>query len=165
MEQYQDILVGRDAEKKHLESIVLSKEAEFVVVYGRRRVGKTFLVNTFFDDKYAFKLTGLAQKSKREQLANFAVSLNRYGGGAKYKKPRTWYEAFDMLRQLLEKATVKGKRVVFIDELPWKRSGTPAAGAPSLAQHSEGNSSVSFSWFPSLARHIPPSNTSAFRCL
>ena len=89
MEQKQDILIGRDAEKKHLESIVQSKEAEFVVVYGRRRVGKTFLVNTFFSDNYAFKLTGLAKKSKREQLANFAVSLNRYGGGTKYKKPRT----------------------------------------------------------------------------
>lgn len=65
MEQKQDILIGRDAEKKHLESIVQSKEAEFVVVYGRRRVGKTFLVNTFFSDNYAFKLTGLAKKSKR----------------------------------------------------------------------------------------------------
>ena len=102
MEQKQDILIGRDAEKKHLESIVLSKEAEFVVVYGRRRVGKTFLVNTFFGDQYSFKLTGLAKESKREQLANFAVSLNRYSGGTKYKKPRTWYEAFNMLRELLE---------------------------------------------------------------
>ena len=96
MEQNQDILIGRDAEIKHLESIALSKEAEFVVVYGRRRVGKTFLVNTFFGDKYTFKLTGLAKKSKREQLANFTVSLNRYGGGIKYKKPRTWYEAFNI---------------------------------------------------------------------
>jgi AAA+ ATPase superfamily predicted ATPase len=122
MEQKQDILIGRDAEKKHLESIVQSKEAEFVVVYGRRRVGKTFLVNTFFSDNYAFKLTGLAKKSKREQLANFAVSLNRYGGGTKYKKPRTWYEAFNMLRTLLEQVHVKGKRVVFIDELPWMDS-------------------------------------------
>ena len=70
MEQKQDILIGRDAEKKHLESIVLSKEAEFVVVYGRRRVGKTFLVNTFFDDNYSFKLTGLAKKSKRDIVDN-----------------------------------------------------------------------------------------------
>lgn len=119
MEQKQDILVGRDAEIKHLEAIASSKEAEFVVVYGRRRVGKTFLINTFFDDKYTFKLTGLAKKSKREQLANFTASLNRYGGGTKYNKPRTWYEAFDRLRNLLEKVHVKGKRVVFIDELPW----------------------------------------------
>ncbi len=122
MENMQDILVGRDAEMKHLKSIVLSKEAEFVAVYGRRRVGKTFLVNTFFEDKYTFKLTGLAKKSKREQLANFAASLNRYGGGRKYTKPRTWYEAFEKLRELLEQVHVKGKRVVFIDELPWMDS-------------------------------------------
>ena len=123
MEQVQDILIGRETEIKHLESIMSSREAEFVVVYGRRRVGKTFLVNTFFNGKYAFKLTGLAQKSKREQLANFTVSLNRYtNGGKKYSKPRTWYEAFDKLRELLSQIHVKGKRVVFIDELPWMDS-------------------------------------------
>ena len=122
MEQVQDILIGREAEIKYLESIVSSKEAEFVVVYGRRRVGKTFLVNTYFDDKYAFKLTGLAKKSKREQLANFTASLNRYTNGKKYTKPRTWYEAFDKLRNLLDTVHTNGKRIIFIDELPWMDS-------------------------------------------
>ena len=122
MDHNQDILIGRKAERKHLEAIVASKEAEFVVVYGRRRVGKTFLVNSFFNDNYAFKLTGLAKKSKREQLANFTTSLNRYHTGKKYRKPRTWYEAFDQLRDMLEQVPVKGKRVVFIDELPWMDS-------------------------------------------
>ena len=122
MEQIQDILIGREAEIKYLESIVSSKEAEFVVVYGRRRVGKTFLVNTYFDDKYAFKLTGLAKKSKREQLANFTASLNRYTNGKKYTKPRTWYEAFDKLRNLLDTVHTNGKRIIFIDELPWMDS-------------------------------------------
>ena len=119
MEQTADILVGRKQEMTHLASIMESKEAELVVVYGRRRVGKTFLVNSFFHDHYAFKLTGLAKKGKREQLANFAVALNRYGGGRKYAKPRTWYEAFEQLRNLLEAAPRDGRRVVFIDELPW----------------------------------------------
>ena len=114
-----DLLVGRRNEIKQLETIIGSKEAEFVVVYGRRRVGKTFLVNTFFNDDYAFKLTGLAKKSKREQLANFTMSLNRYGDGRKYTKPRTWYEAFEKLRELLESKPTETKRVVFIDELPW----------------------------------------------
>ena len=89
MEQTADTLVGRKQEIAHLASIVESKEAEFVVVYGRRRVGKTFLVNSFFHDQYSFKLTGLAKKGKREQLANFSAALNRYGGGRKYAKPRT----------------------------------------------------------------------------
>lgn len=114
-----DILVGRKNELKQLESIMNSNEAEFVVVYGRRRVGKTFLINTFFDDNYAFKLTGLAKKSKSEQLSNFAEALNRYGDGRKFTKPRTWFEAFNSLRALLEAKIEKGKQVVFIDELPW----------------------------------------------
>lgn len=122
MSQNMDVLVGREAEMKSLNQIVKSKEAEFVVVYGRRRVGKTFLVNSFFNDNYAFKLTGLAKKSKREQLANFTAALNRYGDGRKYTKPRTWYEAFDKLRELLESKRTKGKKVVFIDELPWMDS-------------------------------------------
>lgn len=122
MIQKTDILVGRRKEQDTLNQIVWSKEPEFVVVYGRRRVGKTFLVNNYFKDDYAFKLTGLAKKSKREQLANFATALNRYGDGVRYKKPRTWYEAFDRLRDLLATKKVKGKKVVFIDELPWMDS-------------------------------------------
>lgn len=118
-ESFPDLLVGRKNEINQLKSIMASKEAEFVVVYGRRRVGKTFLVNTFFNDSYAFKLTGLAKKSKRDQLTNFTASLNRYSNGKKFTKPRTWYEAFDKLRELLEANHSKGKRVVFIDELPW----------------------------------------------
>ncbi len=123
MAQKIDILVGRKVEQETLHQIVESNEAEFVVVYGRRRVGKTFLVNNYFKDNYAFKLTGLAKKSKSEQLANFATALNRYGNGEKYRKPRTWYEAFDSLRRLLENGKKKkGKKVVFIDELPWMDS-------------------------------------------
>lgn len=67
MTQKTDVLIGRHAEQKALAQMVKSTEAEFVVIYGRRRIGKTFLVNTFFDDRYAFKLTGLAKKSKRER--------------------------------------------------------------------------------------------------
>ena len=114
-----DILVGRKTEQEHLQLIIESKEAEFVVVYGRRRVGKTFLVNNFFHDQYDFKLTGIAKKDKKAQLSNFAEALNRYGNGAKYTKPRTWYEAFEMLRRLLEAKKGEEKRIVFIDELPW----------------------------------------------
>lgn len=117
-----DILVGRDKERQLLDSIVESREPEFVVVYGRRRVGKTFLVNMYFNDRFAFKITGLAKKSKREQLANFTDALNRYGDGQKYTKPRTWYEAFNSLRDLLERAKTKGKKIIFIDELPWMDS-------------------------------------------
>ena len=114
-----DILVGRKYEQERLQMIVESKEAEFVVVYGRRRIGKTFLINNFFNDQYDFKLTGIAKKDKKAQLSNFAEALNRYGDGTKYSKPRTWFEAFEMLRRLLEAKKKEGKFIVFIDELPW----------------------------------------------
>ena len=134
MAQKTDKLIGRNEEQDTLAQIVKSTESEFVVVYGRRRVGKTFLVNNYFEDNFTFKLTGLAKKSKSEQLSNFTAALKRYGEGEKYNKPRTWYEAFDKLRILLEKKKVtkpsgtrkkdscNGKKVIFIDELPWMDS-------------------------------------------
>ena len=72
------MMVGRRMECNSLQMVMESNEAEFVVVYGRRRVGKTFLINTYYNDSYAFKLTGLAKKNKQEQLANFHSSLTRY---------------------------------------------------------------------------------------
>ncbi len=102
-----------------MRQILSYEEAAFVVVYGRRRVGKTFLVNNFFADKYAFKCTGISKKGKADQLQNFAASLNRYSGGETFPTPTTWYEAFRALRVLLEQKKTDGKQVVFIDELPW----------------------------------------------
>lgn len=117
-----NLLIGRISELEHLKQIQNSNEAEFVVVYGRRRVGKTFLINTFYKENFAFKLTGLAKRDSAEQLENFRLSLNRYGNGKTYPKPKTWYAAFEMLRDLLENSKITGKKVVFIDELPWMDS-------------------------------------------
>lgn len=117
--QKKDLLVGRKTENEQLDFIMESQEAEFVVVYGRRRVGKTFLVNTYFNNNYTFKVTGLAKKDKRKQLANFAESLKMFGNSNQKYKPKTWYEAFNMLRDVLESKKDRGKRIVFIDELPW----------------------------------------------
>ena len=123
MEHSMDLLVGRKNEQEHLDAIMESRESEFVVVYGRRRVGKTFLVNNYFGDSYTFKYTGIAKKSKSEQLTNFSTALNRYADGKRYTKPRTWYEAFDDLRDVLEnKKQSNKKRIIFIDELPWMDS-------------------------------------------
>lgn len=118
------ILIGRKEQLRQFDRIMTSKESEFVTVYGRRRIGKTFLVNSYFDNKFAFKVTGLAKKAKRDQLANFFESLKRYGETVHSRKPRTWAEAFERLRSLLELSKTKNssKRVVFIDELPWMDS-------------------------------------------
>lgn len=60
-----NLFVGREYEIRQLEKYRESKEAEFVIIYGRRRVGKTFLVKEFFDDKFDFKVTGLYQKPRQ----------------------------------------------------------------------------------------------------
>lgn len=113
------IFIGREEEVANLKKYYDSKESEFVVIYGRRRVGKTFLVKEFFDDKYDFKVTGLYKKPKKVQLKNFSLALKEYGFPLK-KNPQDWLEAFSALKQLLIRTEAKDrKKVVFIDELPW----------------------------------------------
>lgn len=119
MEESKKVFVGRIAEKRLFNDILHSAESEFVVVYGRRCVGKTFLVNSFLGETFAFKLTGLANATKQEQLDNFSASLSRYFNIKKLSVQHTWYEAFEQLRDMLDEKRKKGKKVVFIDELPW----------------------------------------------
>lgn len=111
-------IIGRNKELAELELMVKSGSSEFAVIYGRRRVGKTFLVNEYFENDFTFKVTGLAKKNKRLQLENFAAALSQYGK-LFYPVPSTWAEAFASLRLLLENVKSKGRKVVFIDELPW----------------------------------------------
>lgn len=111
-------LIGREKELLQLAALRDSNESHFVVVYGRRRVGKTFLINHFFNDTYTFKVTGLAKKDKKMQLANFGASLRKYGSPLS-PIPKNWMEAFSLLRTMLDAIHVKGKIIVFIDELPF----------------------------------------------
>lgn len=113
-----NLFIGREYEIRQLEKYRNSKESEFIIVYGRRRVGKTFLVKEFFDDTYDFHVTGLYKKSKKLQLKNFYLALQEYGAATK-KVPTDWLEAFSELKKLLKGIKKDGKKVVFIDELPW----------------------------------------------
>lgn len=112
-------IIGRKTELEELRLVSESLEPEFLAVYGRRRVGKTFLVNEFFANKFAFKVTGIAQRgAKKKQLSNFGESLRQYGSPL-CPNPLNWTEAFSYLRTLLENLPKRGKKVVFIDELPY----------------------------------------------
>lgn len=111
------MLVGREKERDILLSALDSDESQLIAVYGRRRVGKTFLVRQTYKDKFAFQHTGMANGGLTEQLAEFCESLNRYGL-KKYDKPTSWSEAFHLLQRLLS-VKPNGKKIVFIDELPW----------------------------------------------
>ena len=111
-------LIGRENEIKELSRLELSNQPEFVVIYGRRRVGKTFLIRSFFKDKFCFYATGLAKGNRGAQLDNFHKSLTEYGYKADLPKPNDWFEAFDILKTIINRSRQK-RKVVFMDEMPW----------------------------------------------
>lgn len=111
------MLIGREKEKSILMDALKSDESEFIAVYGRRRVGKTYLIRETFGSRFAFQHTGILGASLREELSEFRQSLYNVGM-AKTAMPKTWYEAFHLLESFLA-SLPEGKKVVFIDELPW----------------------------------------------
>lgn len=125
-------IIGRQKEREELVRLYHSGRSEFVVVYGRRRVGKTFLIREHFEGRFAFYHTGLspAEKDtegfdlKREQLRSFCTSLQQYGGEWD-TYPADWFDAFDCLKDLLEMQSSNERLVVFIDELPWMGLESP----------------------------------------
>ena len=113
-------LIGRKEEKEILLDALSSAEAEMIAVIGRRRVGKTFLVRTTYQDKIVFEVTGLQDASKKEQLENFVLQLAEASGATlPIRPPSSWLEAFALLITYLKTLERKEKPVVFLDELPW----------------------------------------------
>ncbi|GHT78516.1 ATPase AAA [Bacteroidia bacterium] len=118
-------IIGRVKEQGAFNKYFESEKSELVAVYGRRRVGKTFLIKEFFKEQFSFYISGLPNSNKDEQLENFAATLTFYGK-MPYPKVNSWLEAFRQLIYMLENSRKKGKKVVFIDELPW--FDTPRSG-------------------------------------
>jgi AAA+ ATPase superfamily predicted ATPase len=118
-------MIGRKKETAILAKAYASKKPELVAVFGRRRVGKTYLVGSFFKGKIDFELTGLKDGTKEQQLRNFAYSLKDAQKSATLPpQPKDWLEAFHQLKTHLETLEPSQKRkVVFIDEVPWIASG------------------------------------------
>jgi AAA+ ATPase superfamily predicted ATPase len=113
-------IIGRKAEIQLLEDALRTKGSGLVAIYGRRRVGKTFLIHTYFRDRLAFELTGMYGVSMKEQLQQFSKALQKATGSAlSLKAPDNWIEAFHALETFLERQNKKKKRVVFFDEFPW----------------------------------------------
>ena len=110
-------MVGRIAEKRRLLAALDSEYSEFVAVYGRRRVGKTFLIRETFGYSFAFQHTGVANGTLAEQLAQFRSAV-RESGYEECPPLRDWFEAFDALKNVVERSK-DAKKVVFIDELPF----------------------------------------------
>lgn len=113
-------MIGRKQEIELLEQAYHSNRSEFIAIYGRRRVGKTFLVRQLFADKFAFTYSGMPNVSTKVQLYNFYRELQAQGCKA-HSAPKNWTDAFFMLRELVA-SKPEGKKVIFLDELPWMDS-------------------------------------------
>ena len=111
------MIIGRKKEIEELRRAYESEYSEFVAVYGRRRVGKTFLVRETFNYSFTFEHSGLANGNNRMQLRAFRDSLVDAGMG-KANIPTNWMDAFALLRGFI-KQRKEEKKVIFIDEIPW----------------------------------------------
>ena len=114
---------GREQQQKKLNRVLRKNTLQVALIYGRRRVGKTFLIREYFHDRFAFYATGVHGEKTRQQLKAFRDSLVRYSR-KEHKIPADWFEAFAKLRELLETEPVtcdplSRKMVVFLDEVPW----------------------------------------------
>ena len=116
-------IIGRLKEQVILSNALKSKKAEFYVVYGRRRVGKTYLIKEYFNQRFSFYSTGIANEKTHQQLKVFNQALKQYGCKDTHI-PKDWFEAFERLKNILQSENVyrdveSNKKVVFLDELPW----------------------------------------------
>ena len=110
-------MIGRKKERATLMAAEKSPRSEFVAIYGRRRIGKTFLVRETFAERFTFSHAGIENVGMAEQLRAFWSSLRDCGWkGA--SRPKDWFDAFDALREVVGNSGA-GKKILFIDELPW----------------------------------------------
>jgi hypothetical protein len=121
-----DEIIGREAEKALLSKILQSGDTELVAIYGRRRVGKTFLIRNVFRKELAFDFSGIHNASLEQQLENFSTALARVAGSLPLVPPTSWIRAFGILTDYLTPLIRKQRKVVFFDEFPW--INTPRSG-------------------------------------
>jgi uncharacterized protein len=127
-----DNIFGRKKEIAVFNDVLASRESEFIAVKGRRRVGKTFLVTTFFKEQTCFYMTGVPNQPIKTQLTAFANELS-YRQKKTVDTPKDWLKAFWMLRNYVETVETKTKKVIFIDDLSWM--DTPKSNFIQLFAH------------------------------
>ena len=125
------MIIGRKDEQKILLAAAQSEYSELIAVYGRRRIGKTYLIRETFGYKFTFQHTGLANARTKDQLFSFAISL-RDAGYDDCPTPQSWLEAFSLLSHFLTNSTDE-KKIIFLDELPWM--DTPRSNFISAFEH------------------------------
>jgi uncharacterized protein len=112
--------VGRDKEVAIFNNLLNTNQAELVAVIGRRRVGKTYLVKNAYKGKLDFHFTGVKDATKVAMLKEFYLKIQElFKGKIKADEPKTWLDAFRLLKTYLAKIKVQRKKIIFLDELPW----------------------------------------------
>lgn len=124
------LFIGREKEQQQLKEYLNSEQSEFIAVYGRRRVGKTFLIQNVIGNDYAFYVAGMNKVSMRIQLKNFMQGIRK--NRPEVPLAKTWLDAFLLLENYLE-SLPEGKKIVFIDEMPWM--DTPRSNFISGLEH------------------------------
>ena len=125
-------VIGRERERRILARCEMSGKSEFVAVYGRRRVGKTYLIAEHFGNRFAFSLTGVSGGKMKDQLRAFHSALKKYFQGD-FAVRQNWFDAFDLLEEQIAYDRSLDKKVIFLDELPWL--DTPKSGFLSALEH------------------------------
>jgi predicted AAA+ superfamily ATPase len=118
-------IIGRKIEQSLLENIIESEEAELLAVYGRRRIGKTYLVRNAYEKKLIFEFSGVHNATLQQQLEIFGIAMSK-ATGFPIATPASWTQAFSILNEYVKPLIKKEKKVVFIDEFPWLH--TPRSG-------------------------------------
>ena len=116
------MIIGRKEEQRILLSAAQSEYSEFIAVYGRRRIGKTYLIRETFGYKFTFQHTGLAKGSIKEQLFSFAISL-RDAGYDDCPTPKSWLEAFSLLSHYLKTHLMRKKLSFLMNFHGWIHHG------------------------------------------
>lgn len=124
-------IIGREKEQELLNQYIDSNESEFIAIYGRRRVGKTFLIRKMFGERLAFYMTGMDNVTMQDQLLNFTLELRKFSG-EDISVPENWLYAFNSLATYLE-SLPNGNKIIFMDELPWM--DTPKSKFISALEH------------------------------
>lgn len=112
-------IIARKKEIDQLETLYKSDKSEFVIVYGRRRIGKTFLISQLFEKRFTFQYTGSRQESQKTQLQRFASKIQYYSKSVFPPSLNNWDDAFNLLRALIESRPKKERKVIYFDEMPW----------------------------------------------
>ena len=117
------LIIGREAEKAVLDDVLASGRSELLAVYGRRRVGKTYLIRTYMRQQVAFEFSGIHGVRTTIQLQNFTKALSsQLGQNIPLQVPANWFDAFTMLADMLQPRLRRNKVVIFLDEFPWMQT-------------------------------------------